>query len=202
MRNIREGLMHKELIDLVHNEIHIDEFQAKMGDDDQVIVVSFMVKYRSAARDFESFLEKGYDYILDSASSNTEFEDGWYLVFVEFERRLAFPDQLMDILIDIQNITNIEPEEWVFGYGPTEQKNVKIWKVTKKNLKKVVPLSPKKYRTLENDQEDDTEEFENFLMASNVKIPSNNVLSEYEYNLRLDTGLSVDGYKIRNRGKR
>ena len=195
--DLLEGLYEQELRDLVHHEIHIDEFQAKIGTDDQIVVVSFKVKYKQAAEDFESFLEKGYDYVLDAETSEAEFEDGWYLVFVEFERRLDFPQELARIIHDLKNITNTT--DWKFRYGATRSRNVPEWKLTSENLRKVVPMSPKKYRELADLDIVESQVLENLLMASHVKIKSKNVakeLTESQYQMRLAAGIPVDGYII------
>jgi hypothetical protein len=44
--------------------IHVDEFAAKMGDDDDIIVLSFFVRDLSAAKDLVGWFEKGYDFVL------------------------------------------------------------------------------------------------------------------------------------------
>lgn len=199
--DLLEGLQEQELRDLVHDEIHIDEFQAKMGEDDQIIVVSFKVKYRPVAADLESFLEKGYDFILDAEASKSEFEDGWYLVFVEFERRAAFPVQLLQTLRDMRNITNVSG--WKFRYGPARSRNVPEWEISKKKLKEIVPLSPKKYREIKSASTQLATELDNLLMAGEVKsAPKDMHITESQYNLRTAAGLPTSGYKISQRGKR
>ena len=82
-----EGMDPNDLEDRVKPEVHFDEFSAKMGPDDGVVVASFKVMGHSAAVDLETFLEKGYDWILDAETSAGEIEDSHYLVFIEAERR-------------------------------------------------------------------------------------------------------------------
>lgn len=196
-----EGLQEQELRDLVHNEIHIDEFQAKMADDDQIVVVSFKVRYRPAAADLESFLEKGYKHVLDAEASKAEYEDSWYLVFVEFERRLDFPERLLDIIKDMKNITNTK--DWKFKYGASRKRNSPEWPLTVQNLKKVVPLSPKKYRDLRDQNKKEADDLESLLMASAVKITGKKEISEDDYNLKVAAGLPVSKFKVnRVRSKR
>ena len=199
--DLLEGLQTQELRDLIHNEIHIDEFQAKMGEDDQIIVVSFKIKYKAAAADLESFLEKGYDFILDAESSKAEFENGWYLVFVEFERRLGFPEKLVDIMRDMKNITNVKG--WKFRYGPSRRRNTPEWPVTVKNLNKVIPLSPHKYRELQGIAKEEENSIDNMIMASEGRIVTKDkTITESQYHIRLAAGIPVDGYNIISRGRR
>lgn len=196
-----EGLQEQELRDLVHNEVHLDEFQAKMGADDQIIVVSFKVKYRAAAADLESFLEKGYNFVLDAEASKAEYEDSRYLVFVEFERRLDFPERLLEIVKDMKNITNTK--DWKFKYGASRKRNTPEWPLTVQDLQRVVPLSPKKYRDLQDQNKKDAAELEGLLMASAVPSVKNKEITESQYEIRTLAGLPVDGYKVnRVRDKR
>jgi len=197
---LNEGLKEQELRDLIHDEIHIDEFQAKMGDDDQIIVVSFKVKYRAAAADLESFLEKGYDIVLDAEAGKAEFQDGWYLVFVEFERRLTFPEQLMLILKELKNISNVD--KWKFRYGASRKRNVPEWELTVNNLKRIVPMSPQKYREIHTQEEEETLALESMLTNSNIKRTPYKDLTKEQYEMRMSAGLAVNGFKILDRGRR
>lgn len=190
---MNEGLHSQELRDLVHDEIHIDEFQAKMGEDSDIVVVAFKVKYLDPSDEFERFLEKGYDFILDAERSKAEYGNGYYLVFTEFERRLRFPEQLLSVLDGLKNVTN--NDSWRFKYGTARDNNTPDWEVTPDNLKKIIPLSPKHYREkfdADTEQEDDLDAM---LMAAKVNINKNIELTEYTEQLRLAAGLPVNGYK-------
>ena len=48
---IFENLGYKDMEGLLKPEIHVDEFTSKMGDDDDIIVVSFFVRDPDAAKD-------------------------------------------------------------------------------------------------------------------------------------------------------
>lgn len=201
MKAITEGLQEQELRDLVHSEIHIDEFQAKMGDDSDMIVVSFKVKYFPAAKDFENFLEKGYNFIIDAETSEGEYENGWYLVFVEIQRRTTFPNKLIQILKDLKNITNVT--EWRFKYGASKKRSTPEWEVTEENLKKIIPLSPKGYREIYVLNKDNEDQLDSLLMAAKVNINKNLQLTEVTENIRTLAGLTLDGFeKIKGRPRR
>ena len=79
---LNEGLRKKDLEYLVGNKIHFDEYDSKMGDPEDVITVSFKVKQRMPSEDLTSFIENGYDWVLDADVSSGEIDDGEFLVFV------------------------------------------------------------------------------------------------------------------------
>ena len=82
-----ESLNFKDFEGLLKPTIHVDEFSSKMGDDDDIIVVSFFVRNDQAAKDLMSWFEKGYDFVLDADKTSGEQTDGYYRVFVEIERK-------------------------------------------------------------------------------------------------------------------
>jgi len=142
---LAEGLDPKDLVDRVKPEVHFDEFGAKMGTDDDVIVASFKIMGQAAASDLETFLEKGYDWILDAETSAGEIEDSYYLVFIEAERRSDYPKKFMSLLSDLKNITDIEDSDWTMLPYLGTKKDPR-YNLTQNNIATHVPLSPKKYR--------------------------------------------------------
>ena len=142
---LTEGLDPKDLVDRVKPEVHFDEFGAKMGTDDDVIVASFKIMGQAAAADLETFLGKGYDWILDAETSAGEIEDSYYLVFVEAERRSDYPKKFMSLLSDLKNITDIEDSDWTMLPYLGTKKDPR-YNLTQNNIATHVPLSPKKYR--------------------------------------------------------
>ena len=58
-----EGLEAGDLARLIHPELHVDEFKSKLGDDADVVVVSFKVDSKEPANDLVAFIEKGYDWV-------------------------------------------------------------------------------------------------------------------------------------------
>jgi len=142
---LTEGLDPKDLVDRVKPEVHFDEFGAKMGTDDDVIVASFKIMGQAAAADLETFLEKGYDWILDAETSAGEIEDSYYLVFIEAERRSDYPKKFMSLLSDLKNITDIEDSDWTMLPYLGTKKDPR-YNLTQNNIATHVPLSPKKYR--------------------------------------------------------
>jgi hypothetical protein len=152
---LNENLEHNDLKRLVHPELHIDEYKSKMGDDADVVVVSFKVSGKEPASDMVSFIEKGYEYVLDADVSSGEKEGGDYLVFVELERTPELPEQIIDIMEDMMNLTDQKLEDWRVRY----HKSSKDHDLTLESLKDIIPLSPEAY-SAKYDKEDevDTEE--------------------------------------------
>lgn len=138
------SLQSNDLRKLVSKKIHIDEYRSKMGDDADVIVINFKVKYYEPAVELTNFIEKGYEWVLDADTSSGEMEDGSYIVFVETLRRPTFPQHLIKLIDDLQNLTMQEPSEYLFKYHKAkEYRPLDIAAITQS-----VPLTPSKYRAL------------------------------------------------------
>jgi len=139
--NLHEGLEVNDLKRLVYPELHIDEFKSKMGKDEDIIVLSFKVTGREPAEDLVNFLEKGYDWILDSDVSAGELEDGDFLVFVECDRRPDAAQHIVDMLDDILNLTEQKMSDWKlqFRSSPNELD------VTAENIATHIPLTSEDY---------------------------------------------------------
>lgn len=184
-----ESIEYHDLDDLVSNTIHIDEFKAKIGGDDENIVISFKVLTKEPAEDLENFLEKGYEWILDADVSTGELENDYYLVFVEFERRHHLLDDLMDLIEDLTNLTN--NDKWFFSYFEPLRQNQK-YELNRENLEKIVPLSPKHYRELR----ESAYRLENLKLASGMKSKYKvKQRSVYTDNLRLAAGIPINEYR-------
>lgn len=135
-----EGLEYKDLETMLKPTIHIDEFASKMGDDDDVAVLSFYVRDAQAAQDLVSFFEKGYEWVLDAETSDGEVKANRYLVYVEMKRRNSLADQVVEMIEDLESLTEHEVKDWILHY------NFKDYKLSKEEIQRVVPLSPHAYR--------------------------------------------------------
>ena len=76
----------------------VDSFRSKMGEDQDVCVVSFKVKDRSPAKDLMEFIEMGYPFVLDADVSSGEDNNGEYSVFVEISRTPKLAEQIKDYI--------------------------------------------------------------------------------------------------------
>lgn len=137
---LTEALEYKDLEGLLKPTIHIDEFSSKMGDDEDILVLSFFVRDQYAAKDLVSWFEKGYDFVLDADRSPGEIKPNRYLVYVEMRRRSALPDQVAQLLDDLQTLTEFSPEDWSMVYKD------QVYHFDKDNFAQIVPLTPKDYR--------------------------------------------------------
>ena len=139
--NLFEGLEQGDLARLIHPELHVDEFRSKLGDDQDVIVLSFKVDTKEPANDLVSFIEKGYDWVLDADVSSGEMDDGSYIVFVELDRNKQAPENIMQLMEEIVNLTGQDTTEWrVRYYKAHKEKELSI-----DSLQELVPTSPEQY---------------------------------------------------------
>ena len=137
---LSEALEYKDMLGMVKPTIHIDEFSSKMGDDEDVIVVSFFVRSKDAAKDLVSWFEKGYDFVLDADQSPGEIKPGRYLVYVEMRRRSSAAKRIQEMLDDMSTLTEYQGNNWEMTY---EGKDMPF---TVETFERLVPLSPLSYR--------------------------------------------------------
>jgi hypothetical protein len=137
--NLFEGLRPDDLKDMVHNHFKIDQYRSKMGNDEDIIVVSFKLMDKFPAIDMMEFIEKGYEFVLDADMSTGEESDGKYSVFVEFQRDEKFPKDLKKLLSGLSKLC--DHNEWYFNYFKDNESH----KFDEENIKKVVPLDSHAY---------------------------------------------------------
>tara|TARA_R100001377_G_C3158795_1_gene98960 strand:- start:298 stop:831 length:534 start_codon:yes stop_codon:yes gene_type:complete len=146
------GLVANDLQDRITPNVDFDEFSAKVGTDDDIVVASFKVLGQDAAVDLENFLEKGYEWIIDAETSPGEIEDGYYLVFVEAERRTSYPNNFMSMIGDLENLTSIDPTDWTMKYYQGSKRDPK-YILSVNNIEQQIPLSPRKYRAIKQSKD-------------------------------------------------
>ena len=191
---LRENLEMGDLTRLVHNELHIDEYKSKMGTDADVCVISFKVSGKEPSADLVSFIEKGYDFVLDADVSSGEKEGGDYLVFVELERTDKLPEQIIEIMEDIMNLTEQKIEEWRVRYYKSTSDN----DLTQESLANVIPLTPEAYDAKYGDEdeevdstepEDITKDLDAMKAVAGVPVTTTAPKNEYTESLRVAAGL-------------
>jgi hypothetical protein len=188
---LRENLEMGDLKRLVHTELHIDEYKSKMGDDCDVCVVSFKVSGKEPSADLVSFIEKGYDFVLDADVSSGEKEGGDYLVFVELDRNSKLPDQIYQMMDDIMNLTEQDLSDWRVRYYKSRDDH----DLTVENLTKLIPLSPEAYdRKYSKDEEieepeDITPELDAMKAAAGVPVTTKAPTNDFTESLRVAAGL-------------
>ena len=144
-QSLLEGLGYKDLEGILKPTIHIDEFSSKMGDDDDIIVVSFFARDKAAAKDLMNWFEKGYDFVLDADRSPGEIKPNRYLVYLEMRRRRSAAQHVQTLLDDLGTLTEFAPEEWIMRYDGKNHE----W--SEETFSELVPSTPDAYRATHED---------------------------------------------------
>jgi len=152
------GLRDSDLKDLVYDVFEVDSYASKMGDDKNIVTLSFSVKDKDPAKDLVSFIEKGYDFVLDADVTPGEQSDGTYKVFVEIERSKEVADQINEIIDGVRKLT--AKENFRFRY----YKDFRSKDATVDNLQEVIPSDPDNYGITAN--ESNLNNFKNFFNRS------------------------------------
>jgi hypothetical protein len=171
--------------------LHVDQFKSKMGTDVDVIVLSFKIKDKEPAVDLVDFIEKGYEWVLDSDISSGEKQDGDYLVFVELPRDKDAPDRIMRLIADTNNLSKLKMEDWHWKY----HKELKDYDLTEERLAAVIPLTAEAYNVKfgikpeEAVQEDIHTELDNLRAVAGVKVTTVAPVNAYTDSLRIAAGI-------------
>jgi|LauGreDrversion4_2_1035121.scaffolds.fasta_scaffold169645_3 hypothetical protein len=177
---ITEGLRIGDLKGMVDSHCTIDEYTSKMGDDHDIIVISFKVQDQAPALDLVDFIEKGYDFVLDGDATSTELDDGKYMVFVEVERTPKFVNQLLNMLAEMENLTENKGSEFTFSYGKKAQKHPCDYQ----NLSRLVPLTTDQYKRRYGKTEIDE-----MKTAANIPVDTKAPVNDYTESLRVAAGI-------------
>lgn len=136
---LNEGLRQSDLKEMIYPSLEIDTYRSKMGEDRDVCVLTFRVKDRAPAKDLMEFIEKGFNFVLDSDVSSGENDRGDYFVFVEIERSRKLAEQIKDITRSVEKLTSLE--QWQFKY----HKNAKTYDLSEQTLSSVIPKTAGEY---------------------------------------------------------
>jgi hypothetical protein len=162
---INESLQASDLRHFVKKVVEIDSFKSKIGDDEDIITMSFTVDHEDPAKDLENFIEMGYDFVLDADVSPGELDDGTYKVYVELERNRHAATQIREILDGVEKITGIK--DFRFRYF----KNFKSQEATEDNLSAAIPLDKNAYdAATERSKLDNFQEFFVNSYADEIKL--------------------------------
>jgi hypothetical protein len=156
--SLNEALRQNDLRDLVKKVFDIDSFQSKIGNDEDVVVLSFTVDQQDPAKDLETFFEMGYNFILDADCTPGEMDDGKYRVFVELERGRHIAEQIFEIVEGVKKVTGLEDIR--FRYF----KNFKSAPATLEELENIVPKDKESYKIAT--KETNLNNFSNFFKNS------------------------------------
>ena len=154
-------LVKGDLVHTIKDIFEIDAYQSKMGDDANIVTLSFSLTAKEPAEDLEKFLESGYDFILDSDVTSGEQSDGMYKVFVELARDKHANESIMKIMDGVAKLADLT--EWKFRY----YKGFRSHDLNIDNLNEHVPLDSDNYGVKVN--ENNLENYKNFFNKSYIE---------------------------------
>ena len=176
MPRLNEGLLAGDLKFLVDNIFEVDSYASKMGEDKDIVVLSFTVNSQNPANDLVEFVENGYDFVLDADISPGELDDGKYKVFVEIERNKRIHEQILELLNGVKNLAEIN--DFKFRY----YKSFHSLDATRENLDGTIPKSKNDYEV--SIQENHLNNFSNFFGRSfleQVSVDNNDIVFQRKY---------------------
>ena len=142
-RIINEGLDYLDMVGQINPVVSVDEYKAKMGKDSDIVTLAFLVNSEAAGNDLVDWFERGYDWILDASVSEGELRPGKYLVFVEIKRRMAVPERIVELIEDLETLTELPVNDWTVEINDEEyDPEVEV-------LQQVITTSPHEYRIKE-----------------------------------------------------
>lgn len=173
--NLLEGLELGDLKRLIHPELHVDEFKSKLGDDNDVIVLSFKLDSKEPAGDLVNFVEKGYEWVLDADISSGEMEDGSYIVFIEMDRCPDAIDNIMSLMEDLMSLTEQSLDDWRVRYFKSHKEK----HFSREALEELIPVTPEAY-----ERDYGTNELDKMRAIAGVKIDTKAPKNEFTEALR------------------
>jgi hypothetical protein len=189
------SLRSEDLKYLVKNIFEVDTYSSKMGEDKDIVVLSFTVEDKEPADDLVNFIEKGYDFVLDADSTPGELKDGKYKVFVEMKRDKHVPKYIVEILDGVKKLTGIN--DFKFRY----YKSFNSIPVNEENLNEVVPTSKEDYEiTIKEDSLNNFSNFFNRSFLEDISIDNEDLIFQKKYSdplkMRIKNfGLTEEVYK-------
>tara|TARA_B100000424_G_scaffold50206_1_gene35521 strand:- start:1620 stop:2348 length:729 start_codon:yes stop_codon:yes gene_type:complete len=154
------GLRTGDLKFCVERTLEIDSYKSKMGEDKDIVTISFAVNGEQPAEDLVKFVEAGYDFVLDADKTSGEQADGKFRVFVELERSNKVPASILEIVDGVGKLSEID--DFRFRY----YKNFKSLAVDETNITEQVPLDAESYEIKINETQ--LENYKNFFQNSYV----------------------------------
>lgn len=170
------GLRKGDLNDLVYEIFEVDEFSSKIGDDKNIVTVSFSIKNKEAANDLMTFIESGYSFVLDADVTPGEQADGKYRVFVEIERNRNIPENIDELLDGVKKLSG--NKDFRFRY----YKSFRSHDATKEKFEEIIPIDPNDYGIKVN--ESNLNNYKNFFNKSyveNIQMIDNTLIIKKKY---------------------
>ena len=168
------SLKENDLHDLIEHIFEVDSYASKMGNDKDIVVLSFTVEDKEPAEDLVNFVERGYDFVLDADASPGELDDGKYKVFVELERTKRVAEQIQEIMYGLSNLTG--NKDFKFRY----YKSFNSLPID--NLNEMIPTSPNDYEI--KIKENSLNNFSNFFNKSyleSISVDNDDLVFQKKY---------------------
>jgi hypothetical protein len=147
MSILNESLNYLDMENQIGELVTVDEYSAKMGKDEDIVTITFSVKSKLAANDLVTWLERGYDFVLDASVSDGEIEPGTWLVFVEMDRRSRVPNRIITLLNDLKTLTGMKLKDWSIEIDGDE------YDADEELIRQKMILNPNQYEEKRQDKE-------------------------------------------------
>ena len=154
------GLRHEDLKHMVYDIFEVDSFSSKMGEDEDIVVLSFSMRDKAPADDLVKFLESGYKFILDADVTPGEQSDGTYKVFIEMQRDKDVANNIFEIVDGIKKVSGLGKVKFRYYKSFTSDE------ATLENLSTRIPKSSIDYKR--NKEETKLENYKHFFNKSYV----------------------------------
>lgn len=177
---LSEGLESKDLSRLVDRRVTVDEYKSKIGTDAETVVLTFKVQGKDPALDLVNFIEKSYDWVIDSDASSGELNDGDYLVFVEVDREESLIENLLIMFEDLSRLTDIE--DWIIASVKPHMSEL----ISAEAIQKVVALTPEQYEQRQRDRQSDIDKLKT---AAGVRVETRAPKNDFTESLRIAAGI-------------
>jgi hypothetical protein len=139
-KQLNESLQYLDMERQMLPIVNIDQYESKIGDNSDYVTISFTMNSKAAADDLCSWLERGYDWVIDADTSPGEVNKGKFLVFVEMNRRLRVPERIIEMLDDLETLTGLTLKDWKLNI------NDKFLSANEGSIRDNITLSPHDYR--------------------------------------------------------
>ena len=136
------------MVDQIEPTVSVDEYAAKAGRDADIVTLAFTVNSEAAGNDLVDWFERGYDWIIDASISEGELSPGKYLVFVEMKRRTKVPERIVELIDDLETLTDLKIKDWTVNI------NEEDYDADTEVLKQKITISPHEYREQNEDEEE------------------------------------------------
>jgi hypothetical protein len=187
-RQLNEGLRPLDLENLVDSVVEVDTYKSKMGEDRDVCVITFKVDDRAPAKDLMEFIEKGYEFVLDSDISSGENSQGDYFVFVELQRSPKLAEQIKDNTYGVKRLTGTS--NWNFKYYKENREHG----LTTESLEQIVPMTAGDYDSKMNRfRTEDVKKFFSRTLMDDLTVDGDIITIHKPYNQQIKLKMIREG---------